>query len=243
LKQILITGANGQLGSFLAKEYHQEGYSVVLLYHKRKERIAGILSDPRVQAASLDLSDYDLLCRVINEMQVSPSALIHCASLRSYDAKPLAETRPETFLRVLDTNLHSAYNILRVILPLMQENGQGRVVLLGSDVTRSGLKNGSAYGAAKAGMVNLVKSVAKEVAKFGVCINAISPAPVETVLEEDFVGQYLEFRKDYFTAYLKRTPTGKLVSLEEIKRVTDMLIDNKMINLNGQEIFLDGGSL
>ncbi len=243
MKQILITGANGQLGSFLAKEYHQEGYSVVLLYHKRKERIAGLLSDPRVQAASLDLGDYDLLCRVINEMQVSPSALIHCASLRSYDAKPLAETSPETFLRVLDTNLHSAYNILRAILPLMQENGQGRVVLLGSDVTRSGLKNGSAYGAAKAGMVNLVKSVAKEVAKFGVCINAISPAPVETVLEEDFVGQYLEFRKDYFTAYLKRTPTGKLVSLEEIKRVTDMLIDNKMISLNGQEIFLDGGSL
>jgi len=243
VKQIVITGANGQLGSFLAKEYHQEGYPVVLLYHERKERIAELLAYSGVRSASLDLCNYDLLCRVIKEMELSPTALIHCASLRSYDAKPLAETNPETFFEVMDTNLHSAYNILRTILPLMQENGQGRVVIMGSDITRSGLKNGSSYGAAKAGMVNLVKSVARESAKYGVCINAVSPAPVETALEEDYDGEYLEFRRDYFAAYLKQTPTGKLVGLKEIKRVIDMLIDDTIVNLNGQEIFLDGGKV
>lgn len=241
MKQILITGANGQLGSYLAKAYHQEGYALELLYHKRKQRIVELFDEPNVMSAACDLTDFNGLNQKLAMLKVKPDILIHCASVRSSDALPLAETEPETFCRVFNSNLYSCYNILRLVLPLMQESGRGRVIIMGSDISQSGLARGSAYAAAKAAMVNMVKSGAKEMAGQNILINAISPAPIDTDLEEDYQGEYLEFRKKYFADFVAKTPTGKLVSKDEIKRVIDMLIDDDIMNLTGKEIVLDGG--
>jgi len=241
MKQIMITGANGQLGSFLAKNYYQEGYRLVLLYHRRTDRIDGLLAKSEVLAERIDLSDYAGLNGLMANRKVYPDVLIHCASLRSSDAKALTETDPAMFKSVIETNLLSAYHVLRAVLPEMQEKGFGRVILMGSNVTRSGLAQGSAYAAAKAAIVNLGKSVARELAKANVLINSVSPAPVETDLEADYQGEYLEFRKAYFAEYLNNVPSGKLVTKLELKKVIDLLISDEIANLTGQEIFIEGG--
>ncbi len=245
MRQILISGANSQIGSYLAKEYYKEGYKLVLLYHKRKERISELLNKDGIFSCPVDLCNSEAVkeavLRAEQFLHQSSDTLIHCASIRSSDALPLYKTEPMQFANVLSTNMMSAYNILRWTLPSMQENAFGRVIMFGSDVSQKGLQNGSAYSASKAGIVNLVKSVALEMAKYNIVINAISPAPVETNLEEDYSGEYLNFRKRYFAEYLAQVPTGKLVTKEEIKKVTDLLIDENIKNLNGEEIIIDGG--
>jgi NAD(P)-dependent dehydrogenase (short-subunit alcohol dehydrogenase family) len=245
MRQILISGANSQIGSYLAKEYYKEGYKLVLLYHKRKERISELFNKDGIFSCPVDLCNSEAVkeavLRAEQFLHQSSDTLIHCASIRSSDALPLYKTEPMQFANVLSTNMMSAYNILRWTLPSMQENAFGRVIMFGSDVSQKGLQNGSAYSASKAGIVNLVKSVALEMAKYNIVINAISPAPVETNLEEDYSGEYLNFRKRYFAEYLAQVPTGKLVTKEEIKKVTDLLIDENIKNLNGEEIIIDGG--
>jgi NAD(P)-dependent dehydrogenase (short-subunit alcohol dehydrogenase family) len=245
MRQILISGANSQIGNYLAKEYYKEGYKLVLLYHKRKERISELLNKDGIFSCPVDLCNSEAVkeavLRAEQFLHQSSDTLIHCASIRSSDALPLYKTEPMQFANVLSTNMMSAYNILRWTLPSMQENAFGRVIMFGSDVSQKGLQNGSAYSASKAGIVNLVKSVALEMAKYNIVINAISPAPVETNLEEDYSGEYLNFRKRYFAEYLAQVPTGKLVTKEEIKKVTDLLIDENIKNLNGEEIIIDGG--
>ncbi len=240
-KTILISGANGQLGSFLATAYHNEGNRLILLYHKRTDRITHLLDSALHSSFSLDLNDFNDLetCRQENDLQ--PDIVVHCAALRSSDALPLCETSVGFFQQVFNSNFYSCYNLLRVFLPVMQENGFGRVIILGSSVSRSGLKNGSAYSAAKAACANLVKSTAQEMAKCNVLINTISPAPLDTELEEEYSGDYLEFRKAYFADHLRRVPSGKLVSKAELKKVIDLLSDETLQNLTGQEIFLEGG--
>lgn len=245
MKLMLITGANGQLGSFLTRSYHGEGYQLALLYHQRMDRIQSLIQEPGVWNKALDLRDYDAVRMAVAELKhdlgATPEILVHCAALRSYDAKPLAETEPTVFGEVFAANTLACYHILRATLPFMQEKHRGRVVIMGSDVTHTGLKNGSAYAAAKSAMVSLVKSSALEMAAYGVLINAISPGPVETALEEDYQGDYLRFRQQYFDEFRASVPTGKLVHMQEIKRMIDLLISDDISNFTGEEVMIRGG--
>jgi len=242
---MLITGANGQLGSYLAHCYHTEGYQLALLHHQRMDRISELVMQPGIWSKALDLQDYDAvkvaLKELNREMGVSPDILIHCAAIRSFDALPLAQTEPLVFRQVFEANSLACYHMLRGVLPCMQEKRRGRVVIMGSDVTHTGLKNGAAYAAAKSAMVSLVRSCAGEMAPYGVLINAISPGPMETVLEEDYEGDYLRFRQQYFAAVRNQVPTGMLVQMKEIKRTIDLLISDDICNLTGEELMIRGG--
>lgn len=245
MKLMLITGANGQIGNYLARQYLQEGYRLALLYHKREDRLQDLIKMPEIFTASVDLQDMDALKLIIDEINrffgTTPDILIHTAALRSYDAKPLYQSDPEVFKQIVDANLIAAYNLLRLLLTIMKEKGNGRVLMFGSDVTRKGLKCGAAYAAAKSAIVSLVKSCALEMAPYGIIINAISPGPVETVLEEDYSGAYLKFRQDYFSEYKKEAPTGELIRPAELKKMADLLISPDMVNLTGEEMLIRGG--
>ncbi len=237
MKKILITGANSQIGSFLARQYESEGRSLVLFYHHNDKRIA-TLGSPKY---AVDLRDYAALEALISKQSEEIGTLIHCAAVRDEQAKAVADTDPEIFKRVFDDNFLPAYNILRLVLPKMRSLSFGRVVLFSSDITRSGLANGSAYSASKAAIANLAKSAALENARHNVLVNCIAPGPVDTALEEDFSGSYLEFRKAYFAKHLADSAAEKLVSRLEIKQVADFLISADVRTICGEEIFLSGG--
>jgi NAD(P)-dependent dehydrogenase (short-subunit alcohol dehydrogenase family) len=234
---ILISGANSQIGSYLAKMYEAEGRSLLLLYHNRQERLVEL----RSSKIAVDLMDYEAVAGALEAYIPKISGVIHCAAVRSEDHLALADTQPETFRRVFEHNVYPAYNLLRLILPALRERAYGRVVLFSSDVSINGLPKGSAYAAAKAAIANLAKSAAQENAEFNVLINSIAPGPVETALEQDYSEEYLKFRQSYFAKHIAGTATGKLVSKEEIKVLTDMLLSPLLMNLCGEEIVLNGG--
>ncbi|MDD2596705.1 MAG: SDR family NAD(P)-dependent oxidoreductase [Candidatus Cloacimonetes bacterium] len=237
LPLICITGANSQIGSYLARHYSGLNYPLYLVYHERDERIRDI---PGVKR-KVDLRDFCDTSRCISSAPETIGVLIHCAAVRSSDAQPLADTDPGMFKEIFDANFFSAYNVLRAVLPPMRSAGFGRVVLFASDITRSGLANGSAYAAAKAAIANMARSAASESVGHNVLINCISPGPVDTNLEEDYSGDYLQFRKDYFTRHIQSSPSHSLVSKAEIRRVVDLLIDPVLRNLCSEEIFISGG--
>jgi NAD(P)-dependent dehydrogenase (short-subunit alcohol dehydrogenase family) len=191
----------------------------------------------------VDLRELDALQKLLSELSSETHCLIHCSAIRSEDARPLSDTDPLQFKRVFDENFYPAYNVLRAVLPQMLAQRFGRVVLFSSEVTRSGLAKGSAYAAAKAAIANLAKSAALECASANVLINSIAPAPVDTALEDDFSGGYLAFRKAYFARHIAHAASQQLVSIAEIKQVSDLLISEELRSLCGEEIFLSGGKL
>lgn len=244
-RMLVITGANGQIGSFLARHYASSHEPLLLLYHKDFQRIADLEGQEGIMLRSCDLSSsgeihscLESACEVLDAV---PSGLIHTAAIRSYDAKTVAESDPLIFYEVLCSNIVMAYNILRACLPGMIANQFGRIVVFGSNVVLTGLRNGAAYSAAKAALVNMVQSTALESASANVLINAISPAPVETDLEADYSGEYLQFRRKYFEEFRRQSPTGKLVSKEEIRHFVDLLLSESLQNFTGENIVIDGG--
>lgn len=234
---ILITGANSQIGSYLAQHYHALGHPLTLWYHQRDERIRHL----DLPKSSLDLRDYDAVQTAFYQMQIPPQVLIHCAAVRSSDSQPLADTQPATFQKVFDSNFYPAYNLLKTVLPAMRQAEYGRIILFTSDVSRSGLAFGSAYAASKAAIANLAKSAALENARYNVLINCLAPGPVESNLAEDYTGEYLEFRRDYFQRHLQQSCSGVLISKAEICATVDYLIHPHLRNMIGEQIFLSGG--
>ncbi len=243
---LIITGANGQVASHLARAWADTRQPLLLLYHKDSRRINTLSDKKGICVSSCDLSDLEALKTSINQaceaLNAVPAYLVHTAAVRSYDAKPLAESDPEVFQHVFSTNVNMAYNILRACLPPMLTAKFGRIVMFGSNVVLTGLNMGAAYAAAKSAIVNMVRSVALEAAPDNVLINSISPAPVETDLESDYEGEYLAFRQRYFELYRRLSPTGKLVSLEEIRLVAELLLSRELQNYTGQNIVIDGGA-
>jgi len=234
---ILISAANSQIGSYLAKAYEAEGKDLLCLYHKRCDRLKDI-SAPKI---AVDLMDYDSTQGALEQYLPRLEHVIHCSAVRSEDHRALGDTDPLAFRTIFEQNVYPAYHLLRVVLPAMRKKAFGRVVLFTSDVSIYGLPYGSAYAASKAAIANMAKSAAQENARFDVLINSIAPGPVETTLEEDYSSEYLEFRKQYFENHLQHTPSGKLVSKQEIKELIDLLISPVMQNLCGEEIILNGG--
>ncbi len=243
---VLITGANGQIGSYLAKEYASSQENLlILLYHQRHDRLEQFSSIANVTLSQCDLMNYEETQKVVHDcISQYPKAqicVIHAASVRSSDAKNLADTDPAVWMSTFERNIIPAYNLLRAILPVMCQRTFGRIVLFGSSVTKTGLKSGSAYAAAKAAIANLGRSACSEYADRSILINTISPAPVDTDLSQDYAGEYLAFRKAYFSQYLDRVPTKKLVSIKEIYILCNLLLDEQITNVCGQEFYIDGG--
>lgn len=245
-KTVIITGANGQTAINLAKELQKQKVTLILLVHERRDRVDA-LANQNTHILPCDLKSYEqtdaTITAFLKDKKLIPDALIHTAAIRSYDAKALYESEPETWKSVIVQNIDFAYNILRCVLPLMAKVEKGKVVLFGSNVTRTGLPYGSAYAAGKAALANLVRTVAWEMAPYNIQINMVSPAPVETNLEEDYRGEYLAFRKEYFEAYKKSHPSGKLVSINDITQTVLSLINFDNSSISGEEIYLTGGVL
>jgi len=123
-----------------------------------------------------------------------------------------------------------------------RKNKSGRIVLFGSNVSRIGLKNGSAYAASKAAIANICRSVSIEEAENKILINTISPGPVK-IVDAHFSEEYQEFRQKYYQEQLQQIPMKRLVNFNDIYGVCKFLISEENSYMTGEEIFLTGGKL
>lgn len=247
-KSIIITGANGAIGSFFTQEYLKLGYDVFALIHKHTERIAPLQTEypHKLIVKKCDLTDYDQVQVSLQDFQTKydylPGKLIHTSALRSSDFKPLVESNPQQWSSIIEMNILSAYNLLRNILPFYQKNKAGRIILIGSNISRTGLKNGSAYAVSKGALPNLARTLAQENGPDNIMINVVSPGPVNAD-QSHFSQEYRKFRESYFQKELRETPLQKLVEPLDIFKTCDFLLSKENRMITGEEIFITGGKL
>ena len=167
-KALIITGANGNVGSYLANRFLQRGRNLILLVHKNKQRIEDLeaANQQKVRVVAADLSKLDSIKQkfdeTIEQTGWQPTELIHTSTARSHDFQALVNTDEDLWQRILTVNIMGTYNILKAVLPYFKQNKYGRIVLFGSNVSRIGLPRGTAYSASKAAISNLCRSVAVE---------------------------------------------------------------------------------
>jgi 3-oxoacyl-[acyl-carrier protein] reductase len=149
-------------------------------------------------------------------------------------AAPIWEQSDSDWLRVMDLNINAPFYMCRAVLPHMRTKGYGRIVNIASIAGKEGNPNMVAYSASKAAIIGLTKSIAKEVAIEGICINAVAPAVIRTKILE----QLTPAQVDYM---VQRIPMKRTGQPEEVAAVVHFLASRDCSFVTGQCYDVSGG--
>ena len=173
-KNVLITGAQGALGSWVVEKFLNEGWSVTGTYFPSFQETCQVCSE--VEWLKVDLADPQSVRGAFSAH--SFDALVHCAGGFRYAASDQISDADLDFL--INTNLKSAFYLVREILPGMKQRNYGRIVFVSARATLQPAAGLSAYAASKAGLNMLTASLAEEVKSFDININAVLPSIIDT---------------------------------------------------------------
>jgi len=241
LRVILITGANGGLGQAIARVFLDESSAndVWLGVRARREHAdkLALANSDRCFCVNLDVTSPESWKQVVNEILARHSRLdVLVNNAGSHDDALLATMPAVSWERVLATNLDGVFHGCQAVLPTMISQRAGRIVNLSSLSALLAPAGQANYAAAKAGVVALTQSLAKEVARIGITVNAICPGFVETEALAPLAG---EERK----AAQLRIPIRRFGRPEEVAAAVRFLASAEASYITGATLKVDGGIL
>ncbi len=178
-KVILITGAKGGLGTFVTNSFLESGARV---FGVSRSIADSDFPHPNFSAVAAELSDGDRARQVIENVVGKAGridGLVHLVGAFA-GGRSVAETDDATLDKMLDLNLRSAFHIIRAILPIMRAQGAGRIVGIGSKAAAEPAALAGVYGASKAALVSLIRTIARENADVHVSANVVLPGTMDT---------------------------------------------------------------
>jgi len=234
---ILVTGANGGLGNAIARSFLEESNEnfVCLGVRKRRER-AGKLAESfsgRCECVDLEVTNpaaWQNAVKAIGHIDV----LVNNAG--THEDALLATMPAESWQRVLSANLDAVFHGCQAVLPQMIAQRGGRIINIASLSALLAPAGQANYAAAKAGVIALTQSLAKEVARIGITVNAICPGYVQT---EALAGM----PEDQRSAVLAKIPMRRFGKPEEIAAAVRFLACPEASYITGSVLKIDGGIL
>lgn len=227
-KMILITGASKGIGRYLFSRLKNEGWDVIGTFNSAITE----LDQDLTSYYKMDVSDYKEVEKLITSLKhiLSRIVLLNCAGISYNSFAHKADI--ELWNRVIDVNLKGSFNVIHELLPLMRDQGYGRIINFSSVVASLPTPGVSAYAASKAGLLGMTKSLAAENASKGITINSINLGYVN-------MGMGINAVPANYQAKLKtQIPSGRFCEPEEIYNTVKYLIDTEYIN--GAAIDLNG---
>ena len=236
----LITGGGTGLGLGIARCFVQAGARVVLVGRRAEvlKKAAAELGEAATWESHdiLNFAASAELLRRVSERFGFISILVNNAGI--HVKKSAIDLSPAEFDSVLQTHLVAAFSITRAVLPEMIERRHGSIVFSASMASLSGIPSVSAYSAAKAGHLGLVRSLATEVSPNGVRVNAIAPGWIESeMMRSAFNGDPARATK-----VLGRTPMNRFGKPEDIGWAATYLCSPAARFVTGTVLPVDGGA-
>jgi NAD(P)-dependent dehydrogenase (short-subunit alcohol dehydrogenase family) len=232
----LVTGGGRGIGRGIALALAAEGGRVGVLARTR-EQVEAVAAETGGVALAADVSDAASVERAVAELGERlgpPAVVVNAAGIAP--VRQRAELHDvEAFRDILEVNLLGAYLVTRACAPALLEHG-GSVVMVASVEGVAASPRLAGYGASKAGLVQLTRTLAREWADRGVRVNAVCPGYVETDLNRAMLA-----REHIRAEILAATPLGRLGEIAEVVAPVLFLLSEEASYVTGAALLVDGG--
>jgi 3-oxoacyl-[acyl-carrier protein] reductase len=184
----------------------------------------------------VNVTDPDGLKKAAGELEAAAGRidiLVHSAGIAGKNM-PLDEYDVDEWKRVNEVDLNGAFYVLRAIVPGMKKRNYGRIVNIASIAGKEGNPNHSHYGAAKGGVIAMTKSLGKELAKYDIAVNVITPATANTPILKELKPEFIDYM-------LSRIPRGRFLEVEEAANMVAWLVSKENSFTTASVFDLSGG--
>ena len=236
-KVAIITGAAQGIGKAIAETFAQEGAKVVVNDIKEDE-VKQVAENIRGLSSTADVTKEDAVESMVRQTVDhfgTIDILVNNAGIL-FPTK-IDEITKEEWNRVLDVNLNGVFLCTKAVLGIMKEKGFGRIVNISSSAGKSvSTVGGAHYTTSKAAMLGFTRAVAKEVAPFGITVNAVCPGLIDTEMVR------LECSPERIADYVKNFPISRMGTPEEVAKLVLFLVTDADY-ITGASIDISGGDL
>ena len=235
----IVTGASGGIGKAICISLAKEGYNIVVHYNsnqndadklvqeiKKYSNAVSVKADLSITESAKDL--YDKAAQYFGNIDT----IICAAGVAHYDS--FESLTPDQYRRVMDINLGSHMYLIANALPQMRQKSYGRIVVISSIWGEVGASWEVLYSTTKAGLIGMSKALSKEVASYGITVNAVTPGVINTKMLDKFSDSE---KQDL----LKEIPIGRFGTPHDVANAVCFLCSDKASYITGATIEVNGG--
>jgi NAD(P)-dependent dehydrogenase (short-subunit alcohol dehydrogenase family) len=244
-KVAAVTGAGSGIGKQTAVLFGKQGaevYVVDLNQQAAEQTVTEIKNDGgRAHAKIVDVSNQKDVTKIFNEIG-RVDILVNSAGISNVGN--VENTTEEDFDKLYSVNVKGVYNCVKAAIPFMKEKRSGAIVNLASTASHIGLQDRFAYTTTKGAVFAMSLSIARDVLKYGIRCNSVSPGRVHTSFVDGFIKKYYAGKEEeMFEKLSKFQPIGRMANPNEIAVAILFLCSDEASFVTGTDYPVDGGTI
>ncbi|RJP28106.1 MAG: SDR family oxidoreductase [Candidatus Omnitrophota bacterium] len=238
-KTVIISGGSTGIGRAVALHLAQAGANISFSYFKSKYQAEVLRKELcalkiKTKAYHVDIKSFESVSKWVQASKRyfgEIDAVINNAGI--FEPYALAFTSKYTWKKVIDTNLGGVFNLSQSVITDFMKRKKGVIINI---VSLNAIIGGSPtnYVASKSGIIGFTKSLAREVSKYNIRVNAIAPGYIDTEMIK-------HFNQDHRRALISSIPLGRLGYPDDVAKLVKFLVSNESSYITGQTIIIDGG--
>jgi NAD(P)-dependent dehydrogenase (short-subunit alcohol dehydrogenase family) len=240
-KIAIITGSANGIGKGVAYRLGQEGATLAMFDNNQtllnstveEFKMSGINAKAYITDVSNPTQVSEAVLQVEKEWK-KIDILVHAAGIVGPTSTKITEFSSSDFDKVYEVNLKGTFLITKYVLQVMQKTGKGRLLLIASIAGKEGNPGMVGYSATKAGVIGLVKGVAKEFAATNITVNGLAPAVIKTPMNDNTSSEQLEYM-------IAKIPMQRLGTVEEVAAISCYIVSDENSFSTGFIYDISGG--
>ena len=236
MRNVLVTGGSRGVGLAVAQMLAADGYRVLVLARKPSAELDAAMAGAEIHFTPFDLGDLEAIPELVRGLKAAHGpfyGLVNNAALGTSGL--LANIHNSDIEALLKINIQAPILLTKYVSRAMMTAGEGRIVNISSIVGSTGYSGLSVYSATKSAMLGFTRSLAREVGRMGITVNAVAPGYMKT----DMTGEMSDAQRDKIAA---RSALQRLVEVEDVARMVAFLMGEGGRNITGTVMTVDAGN-